>query len=75
MSDCISTKCDRLGVCNCPAAGFQDPDDCSPARDVAPDYMSCWDWIGQALQAGVAAAVAIGLVATVLGFAYGRWVL
>jgi hypothetical protein len=52
-----------------------DPDEDSPARDVAPDYMSCWEWISQVLQAGLAAAVALAIVCGGLGLAFGRWML
>lgn len=74
MSSCSNSKCAQLGVCNCPALEFQDPDEHSPARDVVPDYMSCWEWVGFVLQAGAAAAAAVAIVCGGLGFAIGKWV-
>lgn len=82
---CTSLHCEQLGVCHCtttivhtstiPALPAQPSDEDMAGRDIAPDYMGPWEWIADIGRTALAAGLAVGIVATGMGFIYGRWVL
>ena len=79
---CTSLHCAELGVCHCTTtivhtstAPTLPADDNMAGRDIAPDYMTPWEWIAELGRTVVAAAVAVGIVGVGMGFIYGRWVL